>query len=706
MNVKKNSLKKRIISILSTILLFGVLVVLVIYIFTPIPIKPEKITAIDYNATLESREIRHLDQRAYQLPSLVLYTVESKDSERMLIDDMADFGFLFPIIEKEDKVKMEYPLPIGYSENTSVSFPGSPVATINCAACHTGSIRVDGQQYFIDGAANLVNMSEWALHVDRSLTATIKNPFKVIKTLSRWKKLQKSKKLPPKLDPKVTNEELEEISENMEDIFDDEREIEMLKNGNEDLSDFEKLMIVEDSHEYVLAQTVLDGLKLNETDPSLETIVELYKKNLLLEAADIEKRTNGRFDNAFSDKYKPSREKFSGFKGYEDALSDIITKAKRFTKLLSKLKSLKERSIAVAKETGNSGPGRDDAWYTLTRLVGEVPADQMRPGAPVKVPNLFSYAYYYKTLYATGGRSNSYKFHCDGNTNSILERNIMQGLALGTNTPEHGTTDLNGVRDMYLDVSALTWADDSYKKIKIPNFKDRLGKYFDKDKAKSGKEIFHNKKFTSGGISYTCSSCHSNAEGVLIPINIVATDDSRLNVFKTPAQQRNFKALEEKLNFKINNYYIGIGERRPSNSEGENSWKGYTGGYMARPLNGVWSSPPYLHNGSVRTLWELLKAPEDREDFFYTGTRNYDPQNVGYKSEEFYSPLGEEDHEGMTVRKIGAFRQENLVTVGGEIIRLNRGHGFGSKFEDEEKRALIEYLKSLGEPTVENISNE
>src|SRR5690625_3270750 len=60
--------------------------------------------------------------------------------------------------------------------------------------------------------------------------------------------------------------------------------------------------------------------------------------------------------------------------------------------------------------------------------------------------------------------------------------------------------------------------------------------------------------------------------------------------------------------------------------------------YKARPLNGIWATAPYLHNGSVPTLYDLLlpaKRPDDpedgeyRPDEFMVGSREFDPIKVG-----------------------------------------------------------------------------
>ena len=52
-------------------------------------------------------------------------------------------------------------------------------------------------------------------------------------------------------------------------------------------------------------------------------------------------------------------------------------------------------------------------------------------------------------------------------------------------------------------------------------------------------------------------------------------------------------------------------------------------GYKARPLNGVWATPPFLHNGSVPTIYELLSPQEDRRETFLVGSREFNPDSLG-----------------------------------------------------------------------------
>jgi hypothetical protein len=100
--------------------------------------------------------------------------------------------------------------------------------------------------------------------------------------------------------------------------------------------------------------------------------------------------------------------------------------------------------------------------------------------------------------------------------------------------------------------------------------------------------------------------------------------------------------------------------------------------YESRVLHGIWATAPYLHNGSVPNLWELLMPPDQRKPSFMVGSKVYDPVNVGYVTDS--SP----------------FKDGKLeVGAGAAPGNSNAGHDFGKDLTDDERWALIEYLKQL-----------
>jgi mono/diheme cytochrome c family protein len=64
-------------------------------------------------------------------------------------------------------------------------------------------------------------------------------------------------------------------------------------------------------------------------------------------------------------------------------------------------------------------------------------------------------------------------------------------------------------------------------------------------------------------------------------------------------------------------------------------------GYKPRPLAGVWATPPFLHNGSVPSLYQMLLPAAERDQTFFVGPRDYDPVNLGYTTAQ--TPGGEYD---------------------------------------------------------------
>ena len=110
--------------------------------------------------------------------------------------------------------------------------------------------------------------------------------------------------------------------------------------------------------------------------------------------------------------------------------------------------------------------------------------------------------------------------------------------------------------------------------------------------------------------------------------------------------------------------------------------------YKVRPLNGVWATPPYLHNASVPTIEDLLGDPEKRPAKFYLGSREYDPVKLGYKTDpitngfEFDTSIRGNSNRGHEFRKDYNKDKEIKGVIGPALSA-------------DDRKALIEYLKTL-----------
>jgi hypothetical protein len=107
-------------------------------------------------------------------------------------------------------------------------------------------------------------------------------------------------------------------------------------------------------------------------------------------------------------------------------------------------------------------------------------------------------------------------------------------------------------------------------------------------------------------------------------------------------------------------------------------------GYKADVLHGIWAHAPYLHNGSVPTLWHLLR-PKERPAKFVRGNIKYDEVNVGFVWDR--APALDEYGTGDSVHWA-----EHDTTLRGNS---NAGHTYGGEWTDEQVRAVIEYMKML-----------
>lgn len=178
----------------------------------------------------------------------------------------------------------------------------------------------------------------------------------------------------------------------------------------------------------------------------------------------------------------------------------------------------------------------------------------------------------------------------------------------------------------------------------------------DEGLASTGKAVFNN----------NCSKCHgtygekATYPNLLIPERIIKTDSLLLQ-----ANYQNPQFIEW-----FNKSWYANGSR-PARLEPFN-------GYIAPPLDGVWVTAPYLHNGSVPTLEALLNSKE-RPQYWQRDFKQpeYDYEKVGWKYE---------------VKNDG--NSSKIYNTDKPGYR-NIGHTFGDRLSPEDRKAVIEYLKSL-----------
>lgn len=187
-----------------------------------------------------------------------------------------------------------------------------------------------------------------------------------------------------------------------------------------------------------------------------------------------------------------------------------------------------------------------------------------------------------------------------------------------------------------------------------------------------------------------CADCHTsgrdNRMGTVIPIEEIGTDPERLDTWRRTGAA---KLANEKV--------ASMGFRRTPMIE--------TDGYIAVQLDGIWLRGPYLHNGSVPTLRDLLAPAAERPRAFCRGYDVLDRENLGFISDGRVDPRCAEDHPPATPSpwdRPGApgrsdeWPQPRIWKYYvSERGNGNAGHEYGTRLSPGEKNDLIEYLKTL-----------
>jgi len=168
-----------------------------------------------------------------------------------------------------------------------------------------------------------------------------------------------------------------------------------------------------------------------------------------------------------------------------------------------------------------------------------------------------------------------------------------------------------------------------------------------------------------------CADCHgSYGQGGsyperLVPIDEVGTDRVRLDAL-TPAHRDAYGQ----------SWFAEFGHKAN---------KADPGGYVAPPLDGIWASSPYFHNGSVPTLWHVLH-PKDRPAVWRRTGDAYDTARIGWQIETFERLPSEAVFTGWKKR-------EHFDTH--RFGKSSSGHSFPDALTESEKHAVLEYLKTL-----------
>lgn len=228
-------------------------------------------------------------------------------------------------------------------------------------------------------------------------------------------------------------------------------------------------------------------------------------------------------------------------------------------------------------------------------------------------------------------------------------RGLMQFTLVPENGPQFYRDHEEDFRDVFAYISS----------IEPPKYQ----KVIDRDLANDGRVLFND----------TCAECHGTYgdnetyPNRMVGIGEIGTDRVRLDALPVAGRRKYAESWFA---------HAGDDDQQLTIVEPE--------GYVAPPLDGVWASPPYFHNGSVPTLWGVLN-PDDRPVVWRRTEEAMDESHVGFQIEVVGEPPTKETD---PVARRSYFDTRRFG-------KSNRGHDFPDVLSRDQKLAVLEYLKTL-----------
>jgi hypothetical protein len=295
-----------------------------------------------------------------------------------------------------------------------------------------------------------------------------------------------------------------------------------------------------------------------------------------------------------------------------------------------------ESRFAVMLQQPDWGPGRVDTFGSAKALFN-FPMDKAPASELIGVTD-------FPSIWLQAPRKDQdMQLHWDGNNTKVEERNRSAAFGTGATPPTLDRERIKRIEDWL-----LTREPPAYPH---PINQDLAGK---------GVSIYN--KYCAGCHGATGRNFDGHDVGKVTPIEHIGTDRHRLDSYTYDL------AVNQNL------LYAGYPRERFSHFR-------KTRGYANMPLDGLWLRAPYLHNGSVPTLRDLLEPVSRRPQIFYRGYDVYDRAKVGFMSDV---PV-EKDRRH--------FKFD--TNVPGNSNQGHEGLAYGTHLSPDEKTALLEYLKTF-----------
>lgn len=604
----------------------------------------------------------HLSQGSELFPFDFFPIIERPDSEELFINDLERYG-LIPNEKSDDN---PFGLPVGLSV---ARHEGAPLRMIGmtCSACHSGQIEYQGRTRELIGAPGMFDPDQFFYDLADAAEQTLKDPEKRFRFFKRY--IGQETKLGRMVSEFTDHAEMEKTGAFESEVLEEIGEL------------IDKEFGVTNRYLQEGGKTARFNLMTgrNREVPEEYHPVD-YSEDL---KKDEEITTAAKVDPVSppSPDYKRPSVSLLG-KELEKLASDVRI-------FIASIHFLRNYAIVKDKATSTPGNGRVDAFGKVRNMVLPLMFGQevVEPTtAPVSFPHLW------------GTRQTKW-LHWNGNTDSVMQRNVLEALGSGAMVDLDKFDSTVNFENLY-ELETMTHG------FEPPKWPEDLLPEIDEAKARIGGEIFRGDGDYEGRFETSCLDCHPMAvpykKGELqdfpqFSLQDMGTDPNHAVNFNRPitgghgAFDANVKQLAENI---TGRYY----SRFDVSKEQQLIWEDYRepvdwrspidAPLPGRPLNGVWATAPFLHNGSVPTLYDLLLPVEDRPTTFTTGTYLFDPVKVGYETDVEGAPF---------VFDVNAPVRDAEGNVYPDLPNgnSNDGHLFGTELSEAERWAVVEFLKTI-----------
>ncbi len=553
----------------------------------------------------EQQRFFHLAEGSEAFPYLWMRALESPATHKPFFEHPERFGLLPDPSNGEG-------LPIGFATSVpkDLQFSGARMTGMSCAACHVGAIHYAGKSMTVIGGPSFFDGGAFGDELKRAFLETARSPDKLMKFMHRLLELEHADKHAvaaalPPATQKALRAQLPAI-----------------------VAHDQKGTLGAAAREHL--GRLLTGTRTAQMKARLSA--ELASGKVRVEAALA--------------KLEPQKRAAE--------IEPVLASAAEVAKLLEE-----RAKVLVSEASGKvkvvAGSGRADAfgnvYHRLFAKQGAPPAF-----APVSFPQIWE-------------ASRTPWYHYDGNTDSIIERNVGQAMGIGAVYDPKNFVSTLLPRNVH-EAESIAW------KLTPPLWPEAILGAIDPAKKARGEHLYQQ----------NCASCHTAKVFELVDPKVVGTDPARIisgqQMITTAGGKRESAlfvlghAIEDVLNQSVHTQGIPAAEAAAMR-KGRPNPANYrmTGKYKILSLRGVWATGPYLHNGSVPTLHDLLLPAAQRPKRFLLGSYQFDPVKVG-----FVTSTSDPLHFTLDTSLAG---------------NHNTGHEFGTRMPEADRMALLEYLKTL-----------